>query len=137
MNRKDLQSLAQVRLKEARVLLDAGLADGAYYLAGYALECALKACIAKSTQRHDFPDKKSADASHTHDLKRLVEIAKLGLQLSEQANKDSSFRDNWDLAQRWSELSRYRRHDHEEAQALVEAIAERKHGVIKWIKQHW
>jgi HEPN domain-containing protein len=58
VNRKDLQFLARARLTEARALLDAGHPDGAYYLAGYAVECALKACIAKATQRHEFPDKK-------------------------------------------------------------------------------
>ena len=46
-------------------------ADGAYYLAGYAIECALKACIAKATRRYDFPDRKKVDASHTHDLREL------------------------------------------------------------------
>jgi len=39
-------------------LLRLGLFDGAYYLAGYAVECALKACIAKGTQRFEFPDKR-------------------------------------------------------------------------------
>jgi HEPN domain-containing protein len=58
VDRKDLQALSNVRLKEAKALLGAGLWDGAYYLAGYAVECALKACIAKQTQRYEFPDKK-------------------------------------------------------------------------------
>jgi HEPN domain-containing protein len=49
--------MAMVRLKEANVLLRLGLSDGAYYLAGYAVECALKACIAKGTRRYEFPDK--------------------------------------------------------------------------------
>jgi hypothetical protein len=72
VNRKELQILAQTRLAESKALLGAGLPDGAYYLAGYSVECALKACIAKTTQRHDFPDKKSVDASHTHNLRDLV-----------------------------------------------------------------
>ncbi len=42
MDRKDLQDLSKVRLKEATALLKAGLFGGAYYLAGYAVECALK-----------------------------------------------------------------------------------------------
>jgi HEPN domain-containing protein len=49
MTRKDLQKLAAIRLKEAKLLLAANAPDGAYYLAGYAVECALKACIAKAT----------------------------------------------------------------------------------------
>lgn len=50
MFRKDFQDLAMVRVREAEMLLAAGLFDGAYYLAGLAVECALKACIAKATQ---------------------------------------------------------------------------------------
>ena len=38
MNRKDFQELSRIRLKEAKALLDLGLWDGAYYLAGYAVE---------------------------------------------------------------------------------------------------
>ncbi len=47
MNRSDLQNLATIRLRDAEVLLDNGRYDGAYYLLGYVIECALKACIAK------------------------------------------------------------------------------------------
>jgi len=38
--------------------MQAGFFDGAYYLAGYAVECAIKACIAKGTRRYEFPDKR-------------------------------------------------------------------------------
>jgi hypothetical protein len=38
MDRKDLQELSRVRLKEATALLQPGLFDGAYHLAGYAVE---------------------------------------------------------------------------------------------------
>ena len=58
MNRDDLQKLSEIRLKEAKVLLDQDLFDGAYYLLGYALECALKSCIAKQFRQYDFPDRK-------------------------------------------------------------------------------
>ena len=46
MNRNEFQELAEVRIGEAGVLLAGGKSDGAYYLAGYAVECALKACVA-------------------------------------------------------------------------------------------
>lgn len=55
MNRREFRELTTLRLAEARALLDAGLPDGAYYLAGYAVECALKACISRQTRQHDFP----------------------------------------------------------------------------------
>jgi hypothetical protein len=49
MNRAEFQKLSDLRLHESKALLTAGLPQGAYYLAGYAVECALKACIAKRT----------------------------------------------------------------------------------------
>lgn len=47
MNRKDLQELSKLRLKEAKLLIDNNSFDGAYYLCGYSVECALKAWIRK------------------------------------------------------------------------------------------
>src|SRR5919106_3680906 len=44
----------------------AGEPSGAYYLAGYAVECGLKACIAKQVRRHEFPDRTTVNQSHTH-----------------------------------------------------------------------
>ncbi len=60
MNRIDLQQLARARLREAEALLNAGEWSGAYYLAGYAVECGLKACIAKLTGLARFPGEGSA-----------------------------------------------------------------------------
>jgi HEPN domain-containing protein len=137
VNRKDLQELADARLAEAKVLLKAGHPNGAYYLAGYAIECALKACIARTTQRYDFPDKKSVDASYTHDLNALIKVANLESARVQEAGRDPIFRNHWDVVRQWSEHSRYRRHTLEMANELLEAIAGRKHGVIVWIKRHW
>ncbi len=41
MNRGDLQRLSNARIRKAKVLFDAGEYSGAYYLAGYAVECGL------------------------------------------------------------------------------------------------
>jgi hypothetical protein len=46
ISREALQDLALARLAEAGHLLAGGFSGGAYYLAGYAVECALKALIA-------------------------------------------------------------------------------------------
>jgi len=77
VNRRDLQNIALTRLKEVEVLLENRQYSGAYYLSGYVIECALKACIAKQTRKFDFPDKKTAIESYTHDLEKLVKVAKL------------------------------------------------------------
>ena len=137
MDRRDFQSLSRVRAKEAEALLGFGLNDGAYYLAGYAVECALKACIAKGTRRHEFPDRKKVEASHTHKLGDLVKLANLEKARLNRITADSEFGRNRDLVQEWSEHSRYNRYSAADARALVAAVNDRRHGVVAWIKPHW
>ena len=137
MNRKDFQELSRIRLGEARALLRLGHFDGAFYLAGYSVECALKACIAKATRRHDFPDKKRAERSYTHSLPDLLRAADLELSRTTRADADRQFKDNWEVVLRWSEQSRYLRKSADEAKALIAAIEERHYGVMTWIRLHW
>ncbi len=137
MDRKELQHLSRIRLQEAKALLKLDLFDGAYYLAGYAVECGLKACIAKSTRRGEFPDRKKVESSHSHNLLQLIRVAGLEEALSESAAHDATFRDNWDCVQSWSEQSRYRRHRPDSTRALLEAVDDRRHGVIGWIHKRW
>jgi HEPN domain-containing protein len=99
VDRRDFQELAKVRLREATALLGVGLFDGAYCLAGYAVECGLKACIAKGTQRHEFPDKKKVESSHSHNLRELIRVAGLDDARVEQSSQDPDFRTNWDVVQ--------------------------------------
>lgn len=40
MNRADLQTLSDLRLADGEALLQAGRFAGAYYMLGYAVECA-------------------------------------------------------------------------------------------------
>lgn len=129
--------MARIRLREARALVKLGMHDGAYYLADYCVECALKACIAKMTQRHDFPDKRRTDDSYTHSFEKLLKVAELEKARTEEAKQDAAFRDNWDLVQWWSEQSRYSRTSAEEARGLVEAVGDRNHGVLRWLKRYW
>ena len=78
VNRRDFKRLAELRLREAEALLRARHFSGAYYLGGYAIECAMKACIAKKTKRYDFPPKpKSTQEYYSHDLEQLVRAANL------------------------------------------------------------
>ena len=111
--------------------------DGAYYLAGYAVECGIKACIAKRTQRGEFPDKKRAESSHSHNLWVLIRVADLDRACQEKAAVDPEFGANWRTVQSWSELSRYRRNHRESAETLLGAVGDRRHGVITWIRRQW
>lgn len=137
MDRKDLQALSRIRAKEAKALLDAGLHDGAFYLAGYAVECALKACIAKSTRKHEFPDKDRVNKSYTHSLVELIRLAGLRETHDARMKSDPAFRDNWLIVVSWSEDSRYLRNTAEKAQGLVNAVGNPKSGILAWLRHYW
>jgi hypothetical protein len=68
VNRAELRQLAEDRLRDAECLLAAGRWSGAYYLAGYAVECGLKACIMARVESTGviFWDRKFADKCWTH-----------------------------------------------------------------------
>lgn len=137
MNRAELQALSRMRIREAKSLLNAGHFSGAYYLAGYSLECALKACIAKGTQRHDFPDKAKVNESYVHDPAKLLKTANLQslLDLAILANRELEKR--WALVRSWSEQSRYKTVTQADATAIIDALGNSRHGVLRWIRQHW
>jgi HEPN domain-containing protein len=137
MTRKDLQGLAALRLKEAKALLDAGFPDGAYYLAGYAAECAIKACIAKQTERHEFPDKERANRSWAHKLNSLIEVAGLQDVLKEAVGQEPDFDIRWRVVQEWRESSRYENHPIADAEKLLDALTHPRYGVLRWLKRHW
>jgi HEPN domain-containing protein len=137
MNRLDFQQLAELRLSEARMLLANGFSDGAYYLAGYAVECALKACIAKRTCEHDFPDKKLVNDSHTHDIGDLLKYARLVADFDALTQVDPSMKSKLDTVVEWSESRRYQRNNRVDAEALLEAIEEGNGGLLPWIRQRW
>lgn len=138
MNRVDLQKIADIRAAEARMLLDGGSFLGAYYLAGYAVECALKACIAKQIKEHDFPDKKFIVDSHTHKLTELLGLAGLRQRHSEYIRQDQAFALNWAVVKDWTPEERYSLSITEKkARDLFDAVTDQKSGILPWLKTHW
>jgi len=137
MNRTDLQKLADIRIREAKTLFHAGEYSGSYYLAGYAVECALKAWIAKRVQRYDFPDKNLTQDSYVHDLGKLVKLADRSSELVKAMRDNPRLTTIWDVVKAWTEQSRYSVCGKEEAEAIIDAITRRNDGVLPWIKQRW
>lgn len=131
-----LCSLAEKRLREAIVLLEAGLWDGAYYLAGYSAECALKAVIARQFTADAIPDKRRVENTYTHSLPRLIELAGLKAALDSQLH-DIHFVEHWETLKDWSENARYREWREEDATAMVTAVAHPESGILQWIRARW
>lgn len=137
LTKADLEKLAQVRLDDALLLLQDGRSSSAYYIAGYAVELGLKACISKLIQPNVIPDKAFVNAIYTHKLDSLLSTAGLLPQFNTDIKADTQFAAYWALASKWSEDSRYEFWDPVAAATLVEAIHEPSHGVFRWVKKHW
>jgi hypothetical protein len=137
LNRAELQRLAEERALDAKALLDANRWSGAYYLAGYAVECGLKACVARLTNQHDFPDKQAAIDSYSHEIEKLVRLSglKTGRDVDVSANPPRNF--NWSIVKDWRETSRYQVSSEPKARELFAAVTDPTNGVLPWIKDHW
>jgi hypothetical protein len=79
-----------------------------------------------------FPEK-----CWTHNLVQLLDLAALTAALHADMTADTDLEDNWDEVKDWKESSRYARMTKPRAEALYEAIADKKHGVLTWIKVRW
>lgn len=137
VDRSDLQRLAEERLADAQVLFAAGRYSGAFYLAGYAVECGLKACVAKLTTAESFPDKELADKVYTHNLKRLATAAELDAAIKQREKADPDFEVNWAFVNFWSEKSRYESWPDVMAKWMLDAVSNSAYGVLPWIRQYW
>ncbi|MFQ2706694.1 HEPN domain-containing protein [Aeromonas caviae] len=137
LNKNDLQRLAEMRLADAVFLLENNKHSSAYYLAGYAVELAIKACAAKLFQNNSIPDKSLVQALYTHSLEQLMNTSGLLPSLKEKINSDSVFGANWGIATKWNEGSRYEFWDPIAATTLIGAIIDEEHGVFLWVKNHW
>jgi len=138
MNRDDLQRIARLRVKEAKVLLENGYFSGAYYLLGYAIECALKACIAKQIKRYDFPDRKLINDSYSHELEKLLGVSGLKEKLQDEIRNNPNLEVNWAIVKDWSVESRYSTDISETAaRDFYSAVTARENGVLSWLKKWW
>jgi hypothetical protein len=98
----------------------------------------LKACIARQTNEHDFPDLKFVRRIYTHNLQELLGLAGLREEFRKKANLDENFRLNWAVVKDWSEDARYRVEvSRQKAQELIEAIVDSRSGVLSWLKTLW
>jgi hypothetical protein len=138
LNRKTLQLLADSRVGEAGVLLQHKYWTGSYYLTGLGVECALKACLSRAIERHDFPDKGFINKAYTHKLEELAKLdGELWVQLNDEINADANLRDNWRTVRQWDDEKRYGVVEEVEAMSLYSATTEPGSGMLEWIRRRW
>jgi hypothetical protein len=137
MTKHLLENLTRKRIKECEILLNNKCFSGAYYLAGYSIECGLKACIAKQINQHQIPEKAFVNEFYVHDLKRLIKLAGLETERSDKENSDADFAINWNVVKDWNENARYAEWTEVKATEIYNAITNKSGGILAWIQQYW
>jgi HEPN domain-containing protein len=150
VTRAELQAMAEERVKDAKALLDGGRWEFAYYAAGYAVECALKACLL-ARMIHTawvFQEKWDAKQCLTHEFEKLIDLAGLRVELNNKlaasaaaapagGPRGGAFTVYWGKSVLWKVESRYQPRTEAEARGLYEAITHDPDGVLPWIKNFW
>lgn len=142
----EITDLADLRLAEARTLLQAGLHHGAFYLAGYSLELYLKARICRVLGVQDvfstgFSNSKWAAPFRTHDYDKLLFYGGLLNPKETDQNQDVILRLSWDIVDqlKWNES--YRHHTpnptSHSSQDVLEFINSIDYITNRWLRQHY
>jgi HEPN domain-containing protein len=144
MTRPEFQQIALLRLDEAEVLLVQGKYDGCCYLAGYALELALKAVICSRMDNDSFFEvlkSETARAFKIHNLAELVILAGLSKEYKELNIKNNVLLIYWEYIKndiKWSEQLRYQMGiTKDQAEKMILAINDPINGILEWIKKYW
>lgn len=135
--RTELRTMAEAMLADAILLFEQGRHSNAYYLAGYAVEFGLKACIASQITAETIPDKAILQKLLNHQFPVLVGLAGLAEALQEEQDRNPDFAANWAIVSEWQPDSRYELRDSISAQLLIGAIGDARSGVLRWIRAHW
>lgn len=75
----------------------------------------------------------------SHDLRKLI---KFDEELNEsferlERENDPEFTINWAIVKDWSEQSRYKMYDENQAKELINAILNKNGGILPWVQQYW
>lgn len=111
-----------------------------YYLAGYAVECGLKACVVDFVEKNPgiiYEKRGFSDACWTHKLSDLIVVAGLSAACDADGISNPAFEQNWAEVIKWHEASRYVFASEVQARKLFDAISHPQDGVMKWIRDHW
>lgn len=135
ISRSDLERLGDARLREARVLLEAGCFAGAVYLGGYSSECYLKAAIG-----HRLGWNQLIETFETHDLEGLLAYTGLERELRSSAPVHLSF---MEIVGLWNGRGgepqvRYedpRDVDEPSARSFIRCLTSASEGMIPWLQR--
>ena len=147
MNQVELRQMADERILDAAALINEGRWAFAYYVAGYAVECALKSCVLARMIHtavvfdEEFKNKTIREIFFRHNFVELVRLAGLMGELNSHIQSSgvagSAFVGYWATVKDWKETSRYEANIETEARSLFEAVENQPDGVLQWIWNYW
>lgn len=139
-SRDQLRTISKTRFKEVKILYQNNLFDGAKYLAGYAVETALKARVCKILDS-DYPETGEISKSFlTHKFDTLVKLGGLQKTLDNELSSNVNFKTNWSLATSWSEILRYNpigTSTKTDVADIINALEDKKNGILTWLIKRW
>jgi HEPN domain-containing protein len=117
ISRTELRKIARGRLRDAEVLLHFRRYDGAVYLCGYAVECALKARICRTLRWPEFPSTRgefqNLQTFKTHDLDLLLGLTGREARIKTRLLYEWSVIAQWDPEVRYKPMGSAKRVDAE------------------------
>lgn len=144
-----IQNLALLRLEEAKILAQNSKPDGAFYLAGYSVELALKAKVAERLGLPGLFDEQNTSQqfngiselrrlAKTHNLVLLFVLSGLQSAFDQKRAADVEFGTASNWLNDWSEGLRYRSPGAITTAGIAHflSILEGPTGLLQWIKQH-
>jgi hypothetical protein len=107
LSRAELRKIARTRIAEARKLFDARRYDGAVYICGYGVECALKARTLTTLRWPGFPETKKEfeqfQSFRTHNLETLLSLS------GRKPKVSTTYAVEWSGVAKWDPELRYTR----------------------------
>ena len=135
--RQQWRELAEMRLKDAQCLVSLRRWSAAYYLAGYAVECGLKAAICKQFRMNAIPDKKMVADIYVHNLNELRKLAVLDVVFDADSQSSPGLVVSWAVVKAWNESARYEKQTSQAAGDMVNAVADPNIGVMTWLRKYY
>lgn len=145
----EIKNLAWQRLKEAEILCDNKMYDGAFYLAGYSVELMLKAKICENFGVPNIFDEKLNNSEQgmgeirktlkTHNLYHLIIFSGLKSKYEIQNSDREDFLEGCSLLiSSWNENARYKPCGHTNDADVIKLIdfLKQEEGLLKWIEKN-
>ncbi len=138
ITRSELKKLVKQRLRDASVLMKGKRYGSAYYIAGYAVECAIKACIARQFKKSTIPEKSLVIETYQHDFERLLKTAGLFEDLEQDTKENPGLGSSWSVVKDWKPDVRYSTEKTKmDARDLIIAIENQNDGILQWLSRRW